>query len=273
MTSEQIDALWDYSKPAESCERFRAALDEAPESADEVRTQICRALGLQRKFDEGWQELANIRTKTPIVMVRVALESGRLKNSSGDKAAAIPFFHDALKTAQEHRFDFYAVDAAHMLGIATSGKESLDWNEKAIQMALASPDKRAQSWAGSLLNNTAWTYHDMKAYDRALDMFQRALDFHVNAGNEQRIRIARWSVARCLRSLERYDEALAIQTELTKWPEQGYVSEELGELLLATGRAEESKAHFKKAFELLSKDIWLKANENDRLDRLQRLGG
>src|SRR5579862_7300967 len=133
MTSEEIDSLWDYNEPAKSFQKFQEALASAPGSSDEIRTQIARSLGLQRKFEEGRAEIAKISAKpSPIVAVRVALESGRIENSSGNKTAAEPQFLEAYNLAKKHKFDFYAIDAAHMMGIVTSGADSLDWNEKAI---------------------------------------------------------------------------------------------------------------------------------------------
>ena len=64
-----------------------------------------------------------------------------------------------------------------MLGIAEEGDKSLEWNRKAIAMAEAAAEERARGWLGALYNNTAWTYHDMGAFDTALDLFQRALVF------------------------------------------------------------------------------------------------
>jgi tetratricopeptide (TPR) repeat protein len=278
VTSEQIDALWDISDATSGYDRLAAALKNAPESADEIHTQICRALGLQRKFDEAWAELARISSApSPIVQVRIDLESGRLKNSSGDKAGAKPSFLKALDEAQKRGFDYYAIDAAHMLAIVTRDAESVEWNENALRMARQSKDPRAQMWQGSLLNNLGWTYHDAGQLEKALTTFQEALTFQEGAGQEEgargkaRLRIAKWAVARCLRSLQRYEEALAIQRELVPFPEQGYVSEEMGELLLVTGRAEEARPYFKRAHELLSRDVWLKANESKRLERLKEL--
>ena len=253
MTSDQIDALWDYNDPAASYQKFVTALSSVPDSGDEIRTQICRALGLQRKFEEGRAQLAKISASpSPTVRVRVALETGRLENSSGHKEKASPYFLKAYKLAKTHKFDFYAVDAAHMLGIVTNGTASLTWNEKAISIAEKSKDKRAQGWKGSLLNNTGWTYHDMGQFEKALILFQKALVFHEESKNEQKTRIAKWTVGRCLRSLKRYDEALAIQRGLEGGEEDGYVSEELGELLLVIGHEDQAKPYFRKAFQKLS---------------------
>lgn len=272
LTSEEIDALWDYNDPAKSFQKFQEALASAPDSSNEIRTQIARCLGLQREFEEGRAELARVSSSpSPIVAVRVALESGRIENSAGNKAAAEPYFLQAYDLAREHDHDFYAIDAAHMMGIVTSHSDSLDWNEEAIGMAEVSSDKRARNWKGSLLNNTGWTYHDMGQYEQALSLFQRALDFQTEQGNEIKIRIATWTVGRCLRSLRRHDEAMAIQRGLEGAPSAGYIEEELGELLLTTDHSDESKPYFKKAYALLSTDIWLKTNEAPRLERLQRL--
>lgn len=274
MTSEQIDALWTIDDPVAGFQKLEQALRANPESADELHTQMCRSLGLQRKFDEGWEELAKVsRDPSDVVRVRVQLESGRLKNSSGDQKGAAPYFEKALELAIERRLDFFAVDAAHMLAIVTQGQESLQWNERALSMADASADPRAKKWKGSLLNNLGWTYHDAGDYDEALRKFEAAKAFREEFGNPVSIRIARWAVARCYRSMKRYEEAVTILEELAKFPEAGYVSEELGENLLALGKPAEAKPYFKRAHELLSEDFYLKEHEPARLRRLNDLAG
>ena len=91
------------------------------------------------------------------------------------------------------------------------------------------------------------------------------------------IRIAKWSVARTLRSLDRVEEALTIQQELLEeWQRagesSGYVHEELGECLLELKRGAEAAPHFASAHELLSEDAWLRENQSERLERLRELG-
>ena len=90
-----------------------------------------------------------------------------------------------------------------------------------------------------------------------------------------RIRIAKWCVGRTYRSLERYEEALILQEalaaeyeRLNKSPD-GFVSEEIGECLLALGRLAEAKPHFTQAYGLLSPKGWL---DEARLTRLKELG-
>ena len=79
-------------------------------------------------------------------------------------------------------------------------------------------------------------------------------------------------MGRSLRSLGRLDEALEIQAEIVASGEgSGYASEELGELWLAKGQPQTAAPHFALAFEKLSTDPWLSANEPDRLERMKSL--
>ncbi|HVT97479.1 MAG TPA: tetratricopeptide repeat protein, partial [Acidobacteriaceae bacterium] len=272
LTSEEIDALWTIGRPAEGCERLRAALDAHPGSADELRTQMARALGLQGRFDEAWGELARVSENPSVtVRIRVQLESGRLRNSSGDREGSREYFMRALALAEEGGFDYFAVDAAHMLGIVSGGDASIEWNRKALDLAAHSNDERARRWKGSLLNNLGWAWFDRGDFAQALGTFEEALRDQEATGNPVRIRVLRWSVARCLRALHRYEDALAIQSELSQYPEEGFVSEELGELLLAMGRPEEARPYFRKAYPLLARRLGSDSRESSRLERLKAL--
>jgi tetratricopeptide (TPR) repeat protein len=273
LSSAEIDAIWDFGQPLATRERFQALLSDHPESGDEIRTQIARTLGLDRQFDEALQLLNQVdASKSTVVSLRRDLELGRLRNSQQDKAGSIPYFESALNAAVAAGEDFYAVDAAHMLGIATTGEESLRWNEEAIRLVGNSSDPRARKWAGSLLNNTGWTYHEMGDFAAALQKFEAALEFQEQQGDPEKIRIARWCIARTLRSLGRLDDALAMQRELEQGKEDGYVWEEIAEILHAQGKTEASRPYFARAHAELSLDAWLTANEAARIERLRELG-
>ena len=66
MSSQNIpdfDALWDYSHPDKSEERFRETILHIPEDDPahlELLTQIARAQGLQHKFDRAHQTLDQV---------------------------------------------------------------------------------------------------------------------------------------------------------------------------------------------------------------------
>ena len=104
-----------------------------------------------------------------------------------------------------------------------------------------------------------------------------SLVVHQKIGIEQKINIARWSVARCLRSLERIDEAMEIQLALYEEEKvagtgSGYTEEELGELYLIKRDTTQAEIFFAASYQELSKDIWLVRNEPSRLERLKTLG-
>lgn len=53
----------------------------------------------------------------------------------------------------------------------------------------------------------------------------------------------------------------------------GFVLEEIAELLDATGKPAQAKPYFKRAADELGKDAWLVENEPGRLARLRERGG
>jgi tetratricopeptide (TPR) repeat protein len=282
-----FDRLWDYDHPDSTEQRFREILPAARASQDagylvQLLTQLARCQGLQRRFPEAHATLdeaeAHLRADLVRARVRYLLERGRVYNSSGDPDQARPLFQDGWDLARFGSEDALAVDAAHMLAIVDSGSAAIEWNRRAMSLAESSSDPKARKWLGSLYNNLGWTYHDQGDYAVALDLFEKAYDLRVEQKQPKETRIARWCVARTLRSLGRTDEALRIQQELAKeWEaageEDGYVFEELGECLLALGRQEEARPDFARAYELLSKDPWLQEKEGPRLRRLAELGG
>jgi tetratricopeptide (TPR) repeat protein len=199
------------------------------------------------------------------------LERGRVFNSSKSADQARPLFLRAWEIASTAGQDFYAIDAAHMLGIVEPPDAQPAWNLKALALAEKSAEPRARKWLGSLYNNIGWTYHDQGQVEQALATFEKALAWRMEQGQEREIRIARWCVARALRSLGRLDEALTIQRELASGDHDGYVDEEIAECLLTLGQGEETRPYFAAAYEKLSSDRWLAENEPARLARLKSL--
>jgi tetratricopeptide (TPR) repeat protein len=278
-----LDAWWDFQRPEVSESRFRSevrALPSGSPAALELQTQIARAQGLQRKFPAAHATLDRVEKAlpraTPRVRVRYFLERGRVFNSSRAPEKATPLFRDALDLARSSGEDFLAIDAAHMLGIAAPPAERLDWNLEALGMTERTADARSKRWLASLYNNIGWTYHERGDYATALVYFEKALPAWEQRGGSANIRAARWAIARCMRSLGRYDDAMAIQQalqdELQKSGEvDGYVFEELGELYLARGDAAAARPWFGRAHAALARDAGLLANEPARLERLHQL--
>ncbi|MCH8274658.1 MAG: tetratricopeptide repeat protein [Armatimonadetes bacterium] len=280
-----LDELWDFENPAETESRFRKVLPDAsddPAYAAELLSQIARAEGLQQKFKEAHDTLDEAERLSNETMVRARvrclLERGRVYNSSGSPERARPFFLEALSLAERGGEENLAVDAAHMMAIIESSGSRLEWNLRAVKIAENSKDEKAKRWLGSLYNNIGWTYHDAGEFEKALEFFKMALEYREARGKARPIQIAKWCVARCMRSLGRVEEAFEAHKSLAAELEEsgagdGYVFEELGECLLALNREAESKPFFAKAHEELSKDPWLSKNEPERIERLRSLSG
>ncbi len=108
-------------------------------------------------------------------------------------------------------------------------------------------------------------------------MFTLAADTWAAEGRDADARTARWASAHTLRSLGRVKEALTAQRALLAETERagvtdGYILEEIGECLLALGRADEATSYFAQAFDALSTDDQLAEREPERLRRLRTLG-
>jgi tetratricopeptide (TPR) repeat protein len=287
--SERLDALWNFDRPAESEARFRAeaARQAQPMSREamEAATQIARALGLQRRFDEADRVLDSVQAalaKLPArVRVRYLLERGRRDNSSGHARAAVGWFEQALAASDADTLpgaEFYRIDALHMLAIAAAPAQQRAWNLEALAAADAAKDPRARAWRGSLLHNLGWTMHERGDHAAALAYWQQALAAREAAHDVARTRIARWTVARGLRSLGRLDEAEAMQRALADELQaanapDGYVFEELAEIALARGDRAAARPWAAKAYALLSEDADLRATDPARLARLAALAG
>jgi tetratricopeptide (TPR) repeat protein len=279
-----LSTLWDFADPAATERRFAEVLAREGEGAGadrraEVLSQIARTQGLQRRFDEAHRTLDRaeaLGATAPRARTLLLMERGRVRNTSGDPAGARTLFERAHDTARAAGLAALAIDAAHMLAIVSPPDEAIAWNERALAEARASSDPKASRWQGSLLNNLAWAHHDRGDHERALALHREALEWRRARGEEKAVRVARWSVARMLRALGRCEEALAEQRALSReyeaaGAEDGYVSEEIAECLLALGRDEEARAHFERAHRLLSADAHLVAAQASRLDRLARL--
>lgn len=280
-----FDALWDYDRPDASEQHFLALLSPAERAGNadyqaQLLTQLARAQGLQRRFGEAHATLdraaALLTPALSTARARYLLERGRVFNTAGQPDQARPLFLEAWELALACGEDGYAVDTAHMLGIVEPPAQKLEWEQRALDLAEHSDQPGARKWRASLLNNLGWSHHALGAYAQALALFERALAAREEAGDAQAIHIARWCVGRALRALGRFGEALAAQQQLAEALAQrgatdGYVDEEIGENLLALGRAAEARRYFARAHAALSQDIWLAENEAERLTRLKQL--
>lgn len=275
-----IDSLWNYSDNAGSEARFREVLPRAEASGNdaylaELLTQLGRAEARRGGFDAATTTLDRaeklIQPPMQRARVRLLLERGRVLNSSGNPVGALPFFKDAFDLAKAAKLNRLAVDAIHMIAIADRDpKAQIEWNLKGVALA---EELNERGWLYALYNNLGEAYASDKDFENALATFQKLVALDLEKGKEPDL-YAQKDVAKMLRLLKRYDEALAMLNAIAaKLPEpDGYIEEELAECLLATGHEAEAKPHFSRAYELQGKDEWVVKNEGERLARLKKLG-
>lgn len=250
-----LGPLWDFARPEVSEQRFRAALATATgDDALILQTQIARTYGLRRDFARQQALLREVepqlKTAGAEARVRWSLEMGRSYASATHppetqtaeaRETARRHWTDALETAKAARLDGLAIDAVHMFGfIDTAPADQLRWTQAALALVESSSQPAAKRWEPSVRNNLGMALHDLGRYDDALVQFRRALALHEATGNAEAIRIAHWTVAWTLRSLKRFDEALAIQLRLEReldaaGAKDRYVYEELEALFRERG--------------------------------------
>lgn len=218
-----LDALWDYAKPAESEARFRAALPAAKgDEALLLRTQIARSYSLRGRFDEAHRELDIVEPLLPSAAgpeprVRALLERGRTLRSSQQPVQARPLFVMAFEAADKAQLEALAADALHMVALVEPALDAqLEWHRRTVDYARAASDPKARRWEAPALNNLGVALNEAGRHDEALPVLRAALAAYERRGNAAAIRIARWQVAHTLRRLGRVDEALAMQQALER---------------------------------------------------------
>ena len=212
----ELDALWRYDDPIASAERFAiaAAEPDRPELVRaELETQRARAFGLQGRFAEADALLDSLEPAIGPLAVRILLERGRLRNTAGSPAEAVPLFEDALLAARRDGEAFLAADAAHMLAIADPLR-SEQWTEEGLADLQSSTDPRTLRWGVALHNNRGWALFDAGDAHAALGEFEAAMEAADRYGTLDQQFAAQWSLARCLREVGRWQEALGIQRRL-----------------------------------------------------------
>jgi tetratricopeptide (TPR) repeat protein len=201
MTSDRLRPLWDFDDLDASEQRFRARLEQ--ETTDpgraEVLTQLARVEGLRGDFDlcaELLDEAEPLAGDEPVAKIRLGLERGRMFRSSGDAAAALPLFQDAFRRAVEANERYLAGDAAHMCAIAVDDRSlQEEWTQRGLE-------EGDPYWAGPLYNNLGWAYFEAAEFERAVELFELALEARLrDPGNQQAIEWAHDAIAEAKKAL------------------------------------------------------------------------
>lgn len=196
IAQDQLDELWDFGDAAASEARLRAAADAASGAdADELQTQVARALGLQGRFAAADAVLDVLDPdSSPAVRVRADLERGRLRNSAGEPGAAVTLFERAAESAASAGLLFLEVDALHMLAIADRAHADA-WTDRALAALGTTDDARTLRWRVGLYNNRGWARFDEGRWDDALVAFEASRDAAVRWGTSQQVEWADEAIA------------------------------------------------------------------------------
>ena len=175
--------------------------EESDAGRAEVLTQLARVDGLRDDFDACARLLAQAAPLAGgdlFANIRVELERGRMLRSSGDPAAAFPLFESAYERALEANEPFLAGDAAHMCAIATDDRAlQEEWTQRGLEHG-------DPYWAGPLYNNLGCAYADAGDHERALELFELALEARLrDPENQQAIEWAREAVSEAKQALGR----------------------------------------------------------------------
>jgi len=263
--------FWNFSDPVASEKRFRAILRRKTLSHDEkleIWAQVARTWSLRAEcdkchaiLDEYWDDamVAGPRPKACF-----ELERGRAFRTAKDVPASIPYFQIAATSTEED----LKVDALHMLAIVAKGDESRRINLEALEVAKVSSNPWAVRWQGTLCNNLGWSAFEDEKFSEAVEWFGKAVIEREKYGNTSAIHIAKWCLGRGYRAAGDLDKAFELQTKLAEEGADGYVYEELGEILLAQGKTEEAKPHFRRAVEQLEAEL---GAESDKILRMRQL--
>lgn len=250
-----LQALWDFSNPALSEQRFTAALASAtPDEQQILHTQIARTHWLRQDFEQARRVLAAIEPAlaagSPELQVRHALELGRSFASARHPKAlqtleqreiARGHFMRAHERAVQARLDALAVDALHvMVFVDVEPDQQLAWNQRALQLCQRSSQPDAQAWEGSLRHNIGYALQLKGEYAAAREQYQLSGQAYERHGRVPQARISRWMVAHTHRLQGQLDIALEQQLALARENEAAgrpdpYVFEELELIYRAQG--------------------------------------
>jgi tetratricopeptide (TPR) repeat protein len=282
--ADDLRPLWRFDDLDASEARFRALLADEPDASrrGELLTQLARVEGLRGRFDaadELLDEAAACDGSSDRLRARVALERGRVRRSSGDPAAALPLFEQAVTVAQAADEAFIAVDAVHMVALVVSDHAGrIAWTRLGIEQASASSDESVRYWLGPLSNNLGWEHSAAGEHDEALAAFEAALTAYSTTGQPDQVAVARYALGRALRLVDRSAEALPLLEQALAWAEasgtpDGWFCEELALEHEALGNGEAARVPARRALELLPVADASFAGDEARRARLVQLAG
>jgi tetratricopeptide (TPR) repeat protein len=210
-------------------------------------------------------------------LIKQLIEKGQHYIANKTPSQARILFVEAWNLARESGEDHYLVEVAQLMALIEPQKTQQDWIRKAIEVAESSSQENARQQLGNLYTSLAWKLFDLRQYEKALTTFERSLVHLREQNSVKEIFVARWSMGKVLRAMNRTEEALVIQKSLLSeigsgGTPDGRVFEELAECLQALHKVAEAEPYFALAYKELSSNEWIADNQPLKLKRLKDLG-
>lgn len=282
-----IDGVWAHSNLSSTEDHIRSKLPADPagpwsSEAVEMLTQLARAKALQGQLTDAQVLLDEVNKKvlegnySARTELRALLEQGRVICLAMSPSKANDVFMRAWNKANETGEIFFAIDAALMLSTIRPPKFQNEWLKKALTMAEEATDPQARLWLAQLLFLDGWHAFDFRLFEKALELFDKALTQPLVIEQPAKDMPLQWSRARTLRALGQTQEALAIQESLLKRMNErgainGHVYLEIAECKQLLKQKEDAKTYFEMAYASLSADGWYSDNKTDELERMKYL--
>ena len=251
--------------------RFREALATTTGEWNLVlRTQVGRALGLQRRFDESAAELDAVRDRltatdpavTDLVRTYLALERGVCADR---RATPTRPGHISCRRWRPRRGPGWTTSRPTR---PTCSPSSVARRSRSRGLSAPwpspKPHRSGAPATGSVRSSTTWAGPCMTPDGSCRPRCSSS--GHCPRSGSAVTRSASGSPGGpspvgCARSAATRRRSQIQTTLRADGPEDGFVEEELGELLLALGRGDEAGPYFARAHEMLREDPWLAESE------------
>lgn len=179
---------------------------------------------------EGWSRYLGVR--------------GRFQWQDKEMGAATETFKDMYEYCSRHKLHSRAIDAAHMVAITGTPEQQVEWGLKGIKQAEKGD---LGGWLGPLWNNLGWTYEDQKQYDKCLEAYTKAREYHYKHGTDRNKAVADWAVGHAHRLLGNTTEAVKWLNPLVPKFEEMNDGEFIGLTHLELGMIELQRENYKPA--------------------------
>lgn len=259
---DKADSLFDSRQYDAARDVYLQAMATAENESSELTeayAMIARCYLITDRKEEGrpWVEKAKkaATPDMPLGWSRYLGVRGRFEWKDGQLEKATATFKEMYEYCHERQLHERAIDAAHMVAITGKPQEQIEWSSKGIHEAEAG---NVTKWLGPLWNNLGATYEEKGEYNKSLEAYLKAREYHWKYGAEQNRLIADWAVGRAYRLTGDIQNAEKWLSPLPRWCQkigdvefEGLTYRELGEIEISKEHADAALDYFMKAEEKL----------------------